>query len=88
MKHATESELSILTKKEKVLYLTAMAHEVTNTQMSMSIENARILQGANDKLLEQRKIEQGKVNRMLYANQVKNIKEQQDKSYLKNFRRK
>lgn len=88
MKHATESELSILTKKEKVLYLTAMAHEVTNTQMSMSIENARILQGANDKLLEQRKIEQGKVNRMLYANQVKNIKEQEDKSYLKNFRRK
>lgn len=88
MKQATESELSILTKKEKVLYLTAMAHEVTNTQMSMSIENARILQGANDKLLEQRKIEQGKVNRMLYANQVKNIKEQEDKSYLKNFRRK
>lgn len=88
MKHATEAELSILTKKEKVLYLTAMAHEVTNTQMSMSIENARILQGANDKLLEQRKIEQGKVNRMLYANQVKNIKEQEDKSYLKNFRRK
>lgn len=88
MKQATESELSILTKKEKVLYLTAMAHEITNTQMSMSIENARILQGANDKLLEQRKIEQGKVNRMLYANQVKNIKEQEDKSYLKNFRRK
>lgn len=88
MKQATEAELSILTKKEKVLYLTAMAHEVTNTQMSMSIENARILQGANDKLLEQRKIEQGKVNRMLYANQVKNIKEQEDKSYLKNFRRK
>ena len=88
MKQATETELSILTKKEKVLYLTAMAHEVTNTQMSMSIENARILQGANDKLLEQRKIEQGKVNRMLYANQVKNIKEQEDKSYLKNFRRK
>lgn len=86
MKQATETELSILTKKEKVLYLTAMAHEVTNTQMSMSIENARILQGANDKLLEQRKIEQGKVNRMLYANQVKNIKEQEDKSYLKNFR--
>ena len=88
MKQATEAELSILTKKEKVLYLTAMAHELTNTQMSMSIENARILQGANDKLLEQRKIEQGKVNRMLYANQVKNIKEQEDKSYLKNFRRK
>ena len=88
MKQATEAELSILTKKEKVLYLTAMAHEVTNTQMSMSIENARILQGANDKLLKQRKIEQGKVNRMLYANQVKNIKEQEDKSYLKNFRRK
>ena len=36
MKQATEAELSILTKKEKVLYLTAMAHEVTNTQMSMS----------------------------------------------------
>ena len=88
MKQATEAELSILTKKEKVLYLTAMAHEVTNTQMSMSIENARILQGANDKLLEQRKIEQGKVNRMLYANQVKNMKQQEDKSYLKNFRRK
>lgn len=88
MKQATEAELSILTKKEKVLYLTAMAHEVTNTQMSMSIENARILQGANDKLLEQRRIEQGKVNRMLYANQVKNMKQQEDKSYLKNFRRK
>lgn len=88
MKQATEAELSILTKKEKVLYLTAMAHEVTNTQMSMSIENARILQGANDKLLEQRKIEQGKVNRMLYANQVKNMKQQEDKSYLRNFRRK
>ena len=88
MKQATEAELSILTKKEKVLYLTAMAHEVTNTQMSMSIENARILQGANDKLLEQRKIEQGKVNRMLYANQIKNMKQQENKSYLKNFRRK
>ena len=88
MKHATQEELKILTDKERVLYLSSIAHEATNTPFTISAEQARLLQGANDKLLEQRRIEQGKVNRMLYANQVKNIKEQEDKSYLKNFRMK